>query len=168
MKPSLTELPHLALSKRSENRNFFKFLKRKTPKDLDRIMINLHDNEFNKTNCLECANCCKTTGPLFTNADIERLSKYFKLKPKVFIDKYLIIDEDDDYVLKSLPCNFLDSNNLCTIYHVRPKACKEFPHTNRTKFHQISNLTLLNISICPAAYNIVESLKAKLSANYQQ
>ncbi len=41
------------------------------------------------------------------------------------------------------------------IYDVRPKACREFPHTDRKKFHQIADLTLKNVAICPAAYNIV-------------
>ncbi|WP_374543034.1 YkgJ family cysteine cluster protein, partial [Flavobacterium sp.] len=50
----------------------------------------------------------------------------------------------------------------CMIYDVRPKACREFPHTNRQKFHQISNLTLKNVAICPATYNIVEQMKKKL------
>ena len=65
-------------------------------------MQDLHDREFKKTDCLECANCCKTTGPLFTSADIERISKHFKQKPQQFIDAYLRIDEDKDYVLKSM------------------------------------------------------------------
>ena len=122
-----------------------------------------NDAEFKKTDCLECANCCKTTGPLFTSADIERISKSLRQKPQQFIDQYLRIDEDNDYVLKSVPCTFLDSDNKCFIYDVRPKACREFPHTDRKKFNQITDLTLLNVAICPAAYNIVEKMKEKLS-----
>jgi Fe-S-cluster containining protein len=91
-------------------------------------MQDLHDAEFKKTDCLKCANCCKTTGPLFTSADIERVSKYLKQKPQQFIEQYLRIDEDQDYVLQSVPCNFLDNENACMIYEVRPKACREFPH----------------------------------------
>jgi hypothetical protein len=48
------------------------------------------------------------------------------------------------------------------IYDVRPKACREFPHTDRKKFQQISNLTLKNVAICPAAYNIVEEMKKQI------
>jgi Fe-S-cluster containining protein len=83
-------------------------------------------------------------------------------KPQQFIDQYLRIDEDKDYVLKSVPCAFLDSDNKCFIYDVRPKACREFPHTDRKKFNQITDLTLLNVAICPAAFNIVEKMKEKL------
>ena len=72
---------------------------------------------------------------------------------------FLRVDEDNDYVLQSVPCTFLGADNYCSIYEVRPKACREFPHTDRKKFQQISNLTLKNVAICPAAYNIVEAMK---------
>jgi Fe-S-cluster containining protein len=111
---------------------------------------------------LDCANCCKTTGPLFTSADIERIAKHLKQKPQQFIDQYLRIDEDHDYVLQSVPCTFLGADNACFIYDVRPKACREFPHTDRKKFQQISDLTLKNVAICPAAFNILEEMKKKL------
>lgn len=106
--------------------------------------------------------CCKTTGPLFTQSDIERISKYLKLKPQQFIETYLRVDEDKDYVLQSVPCTFLDADNYCMIYDVRPKACREYPHTDRKKFHQITNLTLKNTAICPAAFNVVEAMKLRI------
>lgn len=162
LKPSLKEIQKLAKDKHNENKKYFEKLKKKVPKNLDYLMQELHENEFKKTNCLECANCCKTTGPLFTSADIERIAKFLKLKPQQFIAQYLRIDEEQDYVLQNVPCTFLDHENYCMIYDVRPKACREFPHTNRQKFHQISNLTLKNVAICPATYNIVEQMKKKL------
>ena len=126
-------------------------------------MAELREREFEKTDCLECANCCKTTGPLFTNADIERIAKHFRLKPQKFIETYLRLDEENDYVLQQVPCAFLGEDNYCSIYDVRPKACREFPHTDRKKFQQISNLTLKNVAICPAAFNIVEEMKKRIS-----
>lgn len=163
LKPSLGQIQKLAKDKNPENKKFFDKLKKKPPKNLDYLMQELHDEEFRRTDCLACANCCKTTGPLFTTADIERIAKHFRLKPQQFIDQYLRIDEDNDYVLQSVPCTFLDSENYCLIYDVRPKACREFPHTDRKKFQQISNLTLKNVAICPAAYNIVEEMKRKIT-----
>ena len=162
LKPSLTELQKLAKDKQPENKKFLDKLKKKPPKNLDYVMQNLHDKEFKKTNCLDCANCCKTTGPLFTSADIERIAKHLKQKPQQFINQHLRIDEDNDYVLQSVPCTFLAADNTCFIYDVRPKACREFPHTDRKKFQQINNLTLKNIEICPAAFNIVEEMKKKI------
>ncbi|MCL6272505.1 YkgJ family cysteine cluster protein [Muricauda sp. 2012CJ35-5] len=162
MEKVLRELPNMALEKQSENRKFFSKLKKRPPKNLDYLMQDLHEEEFERTDCLECANCCKTTGPLFTNADIERISKFFRMKPSKFIAMYLRTDEDNDHVLQELPCTFLGPDNYCSIYEVRPKACREFPHTDRKKFQQISHLTLKNVAICPAAYNIVEEMKRKL------
>ena len=158
----LNQLPIKAKEKHTENKKFFVKLKKKPPKNLDFVMQELHENEFQRTDCLTCANCCKTTGPLFTNNDVARISKHFRMKPQRFIEQYLRIDEDNDYVLKHVPCTFLGADNYCSIYDVRPKACREFPHTDRKKFQQISNLTLKNVAICPAAYNIVEAMKKKL------
>lgn len=159
----LEQLPQMAKEKHAENKKFFGKLKKRPPKNLDYLMQELHHEEFERTDCLECANCCKTTGPLFTKADIERISKFFRQKPQAFIDDYLRIDEENDYVLQSLPCPFLGADNYCSIYDVRPKACREFPHTDRKKFQQISNFTLKNVAICPAAFNIVEAMKAKIN-----
>ena len=159
MEQILKELPKKAQEKHNENRKFFAKLKKRPPKNLDYVMQELHEEEFQRTDCLECANCCKTTGPLFTNADVERISKHFRLKPQKFIEQYLRIDDENDYVLQEVPCTFLGADNYCSIYDVRPKACREFPHTDRKKFQQISNLTLKNVAICPAAFNIVEKMK---------
>jgi hypothetical protein len=162
VKPNLNELPKLAKDTHNETKKYLEKLKKKTPKNLDYVMQDLHENEFKKTDCLQCANCCKTTGPLFNAQDIERISKHFRQKPQQFIETYLQIDEDQDYVLQSVPCTFLDAENYCSIYDVRPKACREFPHTDRKKFTQINNLTLKNVAICPAAFNIVEKMKLKM------
>ena len=159
MQDIINNLPKLAKDKHNENKKFFDKLKKKTPKNLDYIMQELHEKEFKNTDCLQCANCCKTTGPLFIDKDIERISKHLKLKPQQFISQFLRMDEENDYVLQSVPCTFLGADNYCSIYEVRPKACSEFPHTDRKKFQQISNLTLKNVAICPAAYNIVEEMK---------
>lgn len=162
MEKELQQLPTLAKDKHNENKKYFDKLKKKAPKNLDYQMQEIHNDVFDKIDCLKCANCCKTTGPLFTNADIERIAKHLKLKPQQFIDQYLYIDEDKDYVLQNLPCAFLDAENYCLIYEVRPKACREYPHTDRKKFQQITNLTLKNTVICPAAYRVVEEMKKRI------
>ena len=162
MQDQLQSLSKKVKETQKAHRNFFIKLRKKTPKNLDAIMEKLHDDEFKKSDCLQCSNCCKTTSPIFTNKDIERISKSFRIKTRQFIDNYLNVDEDQDYVLKSSPCTFLADDNTCTIYDVRPKACKEYPHTNRKRFEKISELTLKNVSICPATFNIVEALRAKL------
>ena len=163
MEKRLQQLPKLAEEAKKENKKYFSNLKRKTPKNLDVVMKELHDKEFAKTDCLDCGNCCKTTSPIFTDKDIERISKHLKIKVADFINTYLERDQDDFMVLKTAPCSFLDeSDNSCFIYDVRPKACAEYPHTNRRKFIQIADLTITNTAICPATYNIIEALKKRL------
>ncbi len=163
MEAFLKELPELAKEKLIESKKYFARLKKRTPKNLDLLMQELHNNEFKKTDCLTCGNCCKTTSPIFTEKDIQRISKHLKMKVVNFISQYLERDGDDFYVLKTTPCTFFNLNdNTCFIYDVRPKACGEYPHTNRRKFIQITDLTLKNTEICPATYNIIEALKIKL------
>ncbi len=150
---------NLVQQKAKENKKFFQKLKHVKSKVLDEKIHQLHDEVFACTNCLECANCCTTTGPLFTDKDISRISKHLKIKPSEFTEKYLKVDEEKDFVLQQVPCTFLEDDNRCSIYQVRPKACLEYPHTNRKKQYQILKLTQKNIAICPAVYKIVEKLK---------
>lgn len=142
---------------------YFKKLKKQGKVNLDDYIHPLHEKTFEKTDCLSCANCCITTGPAVTDKDIERISRKLKMKPGAFIEAYLRVDEDGDFVFKSLPCPFLDAQNYCAIYEDRPKACREYPHTNRKNQRQILDLTLKNTLICPAVYEIFEKLKAKLA-----
>ena len=151
-----------AKNKQKEHLKILNKIKTNTPKNLDTIMQEIHHKVFNKIDCLSCANCCKTTGPLFTKQDIERISKHLKIKSTEFENKYLKIDEDGDFVLKTLPCNFLDTENYCSIYEVRPKACREYPHLDRKKFQQINHLTIQNALICPATYEALEELNKEV------
>ncbi len=142
-----------------ENRKLLTGLKKKDPRKVDEVFHQLHDEVFEEIDCLTCANCCKTTSPIFYQNDIERMAKALRMKPGDFIEKYLQIDEDKDYVLKSSPCPFLDGENYCKVYDDRPKACREYPHTNRKKMVQIMDLTYKNTLVCPAVLEIVERMK---------
>lgn len=125
-------------------------------KVLDAKFNEAHVEKFKETDCLSCANCCKTTSPIFLQSDIDRLARHFRMKSSEFIDQYLIRDEDGDNVLKSSPCPFLDENNACFVYEERPKACREYPHTNRKNMHGILNLTLNNTQVCPVVHKIFQ------------
>ncbi len=129
-------------------------LKKIKPKELDHKFEELHGEVFEELDCLDCANCCKTTSPIFLQTDIDRLAKVFKMKSSGFIDSYLHRDEEGDYVLNSAPCVFLGDDNKCLVYEDRPKACREYPHTNRKKMHGILELTLKNTLVCPAVFKI--------------
>lgn len=143
-------------------KTLFAKLKKQKAKGLDLIMQDLHHEVFDETDCLACANCCRSLGPRITDKDIDRVSSSLKMKGADFISHYLQIDEDKDYVFKTMPCPFLAADNYCLIYAVRPKACREYPHTDRKKFHQLFNLTLANAYTCPAVYEIIERLKKRV------
>tara|TARA_B100000674_G_scaffold368412_1_gene310912 strand:+ start:1153 stop:1638 length:486 start_codon:yes stop_codon:yes gene_type:complete len=158
---NLEELKKRALSQKRSNKKLLEKLKKKKGTLIDDLFQEAHDDIFSCADCLKCANCCKTTGPLFTNKDIDRISKHLNQKPIKFISQYLKIDEDGDYVLQSTPCKFLAEDNYCSIYDVRPKACAEYPHTNRKKQHQILNLNLKNTEVCPGVFKIFERIKSQ-------
>ncbi|MFP4023918.1 MAG: YkgJ family cysteine cluster protein [Thiohalospira sp.] len=158
---TITQLKHRALDLLEENKTFFTRLKKKKPKNLDKIVHKLHDEVFQEINCLDCANCCKSISPTLYNKDIERLAKHLKIKPSQFVEQYLYIDSEGDYVFKQTPCPFLLPDNYCMVYENRPKACREYPHTDRTRFYQILNLTLKNSQVCPAVFELIERLKKK-------
>lgn len=139
----------------------FKRLKKANPKSVDAQFHSLHEKEFKNIDCLKCANCCKTTSPLFRPVDIKRLSQHLRLSEQQFISTYLKIDEDGDYVLKSSPCTFLGADNYCSVYEARPLACREYPHTDRKNMYQILDLTLKNTSICPAVASIALKIAGK-------
>jgi Fe-S-cluster containining protein len=151
-----------AQSLKKENQSFFHKVKLKKPKDLDDLFHKAHEEVFAELDCLTCANCCKTTSPIFYEKDIERAAKAVKLKPGQFIEKYLRIDEDKDYVLQQAPCPFLGSDNYCSIYESRPNACRDYPHTDRKKMIQITELTMKNTLVCPAVLKITEKVKKEL------
>jgi Fe-S-cluster containining protein len=136
----------------------FSKLKSKKGK-LDVIFHKEHVKAFQKIDCLGCANCCKTTSPIFRDIDVKRLSKDLRMTEKKFISEYLHQDEEDDYVLNFAPCPFLDlSDNKCTVYESRPAACRDYPHTDRKNMYQILDLTVKNIDVCPAVVQVVERI----------
>jgi Fe-S-cluster containining protein len=153
------ELKALTDKTRAETSAFIKRLKKKKPDQLDSVLGSLHDEAFSQFNCLDCANCCKTIGPRLIDKDIERLAKQLKLKLSDFIEKYIVEDEDHDLVFRDHPCPFLLPDNYCSVYESRPKACREYPHTDRKRFYQILDLSFKNCETCPVVYEIFGELR---------
>jgi Fe-S-cluster containining protein len=137
------------------------FLQRTHKNDVIYKLPDLHEEAFEKVDCLSCANCCKNFSPRFKTPDIKRISKVVGMRESVFIDTYLRIDEEGDYVLVSRPCPFLGEDNFCSIYEDRPSDCKRFPYTDEDVFIKKQALTLKNASFCPAVYFVIEKLIAE-------
>ena len=125
---------------------------------MDTIVQELHNRFSSEIDCLQCANCCRSLGPAIYDKDIDRMAKALRMKPSDIVANYLKIDEDGDYVFQSMPCPFLMPDNYCSIYEARPKACREYPHTDRKKFSQIYKLTVRNTQTCPIAYEVLKEL----------
>ena len=153
------KLKKLADEKNKENKSLLQKIKKKRPKNLDKIARDLHEKAFENIDCLSCANCCKTISPFLIDKDIQRIASHLRMKPSEFVSKYLYLDKDDDYVFKETPCPFLMQDNYCSIYEFRPRACKEYPHTNRKRFVQILDLTLKNTYTCLAVFEVVKGLR---------
>lgn len=147
-----------AESRSQDLHRYFKNLKRRKPRNLDDVVHDLHEKVFAEIDCLKCANCCKTTSPIFRDVDIERISKKLKLSVSEFQSHYLKMDEDQDWVLQQSPCSFLMEDNSCFIYDVRPQACRDYPHTDRKRFVQVLDLTEKNALICPAVAEITAKM----------
>jgi len=147
-----------AIENREEYKKLLSKIKKDKNKKIDDVFINQHDKVFQKIDCLECANCCKTTSPIFRDIDIKRISKKMRMSEKQFVSSFLRMDEDKDYVLQSSPCYFLGVDNKCEIYDDRTLACREFPHTNRKNMYQVMDITQKNAEICPAVSQIVRNI----------
>ena len=123
-----------------------------------------HQEAFQKIDCLSCANCCKTTPAIITKGDASRIAKHMNIAPKQFIRQYVIEDINGDMMLNGVPCRFLNDDNSCSIYDVRPEACRRYPHTDEAEYPNRTSLNLANTIVCPAAYYIVERLKTQFPA----
>ena len=154
-------MPHqeLARKARKRQRKFLDRIKARPPRDLDEQVMEADAAVWEEVDCLECANCCKTISPTFTQKDIERISGRLRMRPGAFVEEYLYVDEDDDFVLQQTPCPFLLPDNKCNIYEDRPRACRDYPHTGKRKFHLHIGITKKNTLVCPAAFRVVEMLE---------
>lgn len=156
---SLDLLPVFAKKSIPLYKAFFKSIKPGKSRLLDDITHKTHDHVFEKINCLDCGNCCKSLGPRLNERDIRQMAKATQIKPSAFEEKYLLIDEDGDSVFKNLPCPFLMTDNYCSVYENRPKACREYPHTHQPEVLRKSKLHITNSTTCPAVFEILETIR---------
>lgn len=157
MKYELDKLPEEALKRAPVWKKYFQNNKKKIEK-MDLHIHALHEEAFSKIDCLTCGNCCRSLGPRITDKDVERMAKALRMKETAVIQQYLRVDEDGDMVFQSMPCPFLGADNYCFIYENRPKACREYPHTDRKRFYQIFNLSVKNAETCPAVFEVLDKL----------
>ena len=149
--------------KRSDEhqKQYKNFLQRADKNAVLKRLPDLDEEAFSKIDCLQCAACCKNYSPRFKTPDIKRISKYLRMKESVFIDTYLYLDKEGDYVVKSKPCPFLGADNFCSIYEERPSDCHRFPYTNEDVFLKRPLITMKNSTFCPAVFYVLEKFIEK-------
>ncbi len=145
----------------SQQKVYRNFLQRADKNKVLKKLPSLHEEAFSKIDCLQCAACCKNYSPRFKTPDIKRISKYLGMKESVFIDTYLTLDLEGDYVVKSSPCPFLGADNYCDIYDQRPSDCHRFPYTDEDVLLKRPAITLKNSTFCPAVHFVLEKLVEK-------
>lgn len=145
--------------KSSERQKIYKnFLTKAEKNKVLKQLPDLNEQAYSKIDCLTCAACCKNYSPRFKTPDIKRIAKHLDLKEGFFIEKYLKLDEDGDYVVNTKPCPFLGDDNYCSIYDVRPSDCARFPYTDEDVILKRVPLTLKNSTFCPIVYFVLEEL----------
>lgn len=153
------EILHNWEKKTKERQKLYKrYLERAAKNDVLRQLPLLHEEAFEKVDCLQCANCCKNYSPRFKTPDIKRISRHLQMRESEFIETYLRVDEEGDFVVKSTPCPFLAPDNHCSIYDQRPSDCHRFPYTDEDVFIKRQKLTLKNSTFCPITYFVIEKL----------
>jgi uncharacterized protein len=145
--------------KSGERQKIYKqFLHRADKNTVLKQLPELNDEAFEKIDCLKCANCCKNFSPRFKTPDVKRISRHLRLRESDFIEKYLTVDEDGDYVANAKPCPFLGDDNYCTIYDERPSDCRRFPYTDEDFILKRQPMALKNSTFCPITYYVIEKL----------
>lgn len=147
---------------REKQKQYKDFLSRADKNKVLRQLPQLHEEAFEKIDCLSCAACCKNYSPRFKTPDVKRISKHLGMKESSFIETYLRVDEEGDFVVKTAPCPFLGPDNLCSVYEVRPSDCARFPYTDEDVIIKRQKLTLKNASFCPITYYVLEKLTQQL------
>ncbi len=82
--------------------------------------------------CTQCGNCCRNHGGYtrvyLAEKDVRAIASYLGLSRKSFLERYC--RREDGWVILRMDepaCAFLQKDNRCSIYPVRPKQCATWP-----------------------------------------
>ncbi len=159
---NLRSFRQLVVRNKRRIRSFLTRLEKDVPKGLQKHALEANEKAWERTDCLDCANCCKTMSPTYTKEDIRRISAHLGMTDKAFREKWLYKDRTGDWMNVKQPCQFLDlKTNMCDIYAVRPRDCAGFPHHNKKMGEDYMHMYKQNIEYCPATYRLVENIMEK-------
>jgi Fe-S-cluster containining protein len=160
----LVQIKSLGEKKWDENMRFRRHMK--SHDHSDRILRRIAEQVQDQVDCRQCGECCRVATATVSERDIERLAKYFRIKPAQFIAEYVMQTEDEGMVLRrdeQTGCVFL-SGNECTVYDARPETCQRFPHLVRGNGSIVSRMWQFvdRACYCPIVYNSLEAFKDEL------
>lgn len=145
-------------------RRFLSKMEKNPPRGLAATITRLEKEVWAETDCLSCANCCKTMTPTYNKRDLKRISAHFDLSVDAFKKKYLRQEKGGprDWMNKTTPCQFLNlKDHKCSIYAIRPDDCAGFPHLSK-KFKDYVHIHKQNVEYCPATFKLVEKLQGEM------
>jgi uncharacterized protein len=154
----IMELNNWEKRSKEQQKAYKRMLEKGNKNKILKALPELHEEAFEKVDCLSCANCCKNYSPRFKNPDIKRIAKRLGMKEGDLVATYLKLDSDGDYVVKQSPCPFLAADNTCDIYEDRPSDCRRYPYTDEDVIVKRVPLTLKNATVCPATFLVLERL----------
>lgn len=153
---------------RQEENDDFRMYVRELPfsiKAIDQAVEKATSAVVKKIDCTLCANCCRKLNPTLIMADAKRLARHLGLTLKVFATRYLTTIQQDKkqlLIFQKRPCPFLKKNH-CTVYEVRPRDCRSYPHLHRRGFVFRVRQAVENYDCCPIVFNTYEALKDTLA-----
>ena len=161
MLTDLVQIKRLGENKLQENERFRKHLKRHN--FVERKFRLIAQDVERQIDCTACANCCRVATTMITERDVERLSKFLRIKPGQFLQDYAMESEDEGVILKRTDengCVFLQGNE-CSVYEARPDNCQDFPHLLRGHGSLQARMWEFKdrACYCPIVYNTLEGFK---------
>jgi Fe-S-cluster containining protein len=161
---SLLKMKRKMLANRPAFRRFLTKLEKNPPRKLDSLAVEMDKAVWGETDCLACANCCKTMTPTFTDKDVKRIAAHLAMTEEAFRKKWLKKDRSGDWINTKQPCQFLNlKDNKCSIYEVRPADCAGFPHHTRRHMVDYMHVFKQNIEYCPATFRLVERMMERVN-----
>ena len=161
----IRRIEKLAAQKADENWKFRNYLKGwcdLSSKEIDTRFKYYYEIVSKEIDCTKCANCCIKLQPLLSLRDVKSMATHLGLSYSLFLEKYIVEDEEEDgFVFNTFPCPLL-KDNLCTVYSSRPLECRAYPHLD--KKDRIFSMTTVfeSCSVCLIVYNVYELLKKEL------
>ncbi|MFA6815627.1 MAG: YkgJ family cysteine cluster protein [Lentisphaeria bacterium] len=91
------------------------------------------DKNLSGFQCLCCGECCRWPGIVrVSEPECDAIAAYLEMELQAFLQKYTKIAPDRRGLIlidqKDGACVFLQKNNRCHIYSVRPRKCRTFPY----------------------------------------